>query len=149
MVSDYLIISRVKECWYLLALFSCYIVSFLSSSIIYWFLCFCQLCRMSWVYWDRCMLWYVWMKILPFFDMDTCQQRMLLQWGKKCQNSVLKFDHMHLPWSVPLVFLMHFWVLSHITGLIQIHGLLNFSKLMQIYAYDWGMGWASVVSKSE
>lgn len=97
------------------------------------------LCRMSWVYWDRCMLWYVWMKILPFFDMDTCQQRMLLQWGKKCQNSVLKFDHMHLPWSVPLVFLMHFWALSHIIGLIQILGLLNFSKLMQISAYDWDM----------
>lgn len=97
------------------------------------------LCRMSWVYWDRCMLWYVWMKILPFFDMDTCQQRMLLQWGKKCQNSVLKFDLMHLPWSVPLVFLMHFWALSHIIGLIQILGLLNFSKLMQISAYDWDM----------
>jgi len=97
------------------------------------------LCRMSWVYWDRCMLWYVWMKILPFFDMDTCQQRMLLQWGKKCQNSVLNFDHTHLPWSVPLVFLMHFWALSHIIGLIQILGLLNFSKLMQISAYDWDM----------
>lgn len=97
------------------------------------------LCRMSWVYWDRCMLWYVWMKMLLFFDMDTCQQRMLLQWGKKCQNSVLKFDHMHLPWSVPLVFLMHFWALSHIIGLIQILGLLNFSKLMQISAYDWDM----------
>lgn len=97
------------------------------------------LCRMSWVYWDRCMLWYVWMKMLLFFDMDTCQQRMLLQWGKKCQNSVLNFDHTHLPWSVPLVFLMHFWALSHIIGLIQILGLLNFSKLMQISAYDWDM----------